>query len=110
MWNAHSHASEVLQHKRNASLSQAHLPTIDLHTLHVEEALKVLRSFAHDCIAKHGDGVRCHIICGVGKHSKAKASLPSAVVSELQKPGILYTEAAPGTLEVQLHRSQVIRL
>ena len=110
MWNAHSHASEVLQHERNASLSQAHLPTIDLHTLHVEEALKVLRSFAHDCIAKHGDGVRCHIICGVGKHSKAKASLPSAVVSELQKPGILYTEAAPGTLEVQLHRSQVIKL
>lgn len=115
MWQAHSQAADALFGERNAPLgaTKTQLPAVDLHGLHQTEALDAVRRFASKVVSQHGNNTRVHLIVGTGKHSKGNqsvAKIPRAVQSQLQNAGLQFAEAAPGTLEVELHSPGVQRL
>ena len=80
---------------------------LDLHGLHVNEALKILgREIGQLQEGGQGKGrvpVRVHILVGTGHHTKGSrtpARLPVAVETFLQGEGLKYTKPDPGLLQL----------
>lgn len=89
-----------LRHHPGASTSS--IPTIDLHGLHVSEALLHLEQTLAKLQSQH-NVQRCRIVVGIGQHSKVPSRLPSAVRDTLNSWGFGYSEPYQGVLEVKLH-------
>jgi len=89
-----------LRHRAGASTSS--IPTIDLHGLHVSEALLHLEQTLAKLQSQH-NVQRCRIVVGIGQHSKVPSRLPSAVRDTLGSWGFRYSEPYQGVLEVKLH-------
>ena len=95
-----------LRHGAGASTSStsstSSIPTIDLHGLHVSEALLHLERTLAKLQSQH-NVQRCRIVVGIGQHSKVPSRLPSAVRDTLTSWGFGYSEPYQGVLEVKLH-------
>lgn len=115
MATAHQVASKKLLSERRAkkeivSLSGARMPLLDLHGLHVKEAIQVLQNELEQYQLDRyggsggGDGSQSMLVLvGTGHHtvgSNTPARLPGAVKSFLVDRGIKYQEVQPGTLKV----------
>lgn len=78
--------------------------TVDLHGLHVSEALQQLESLLDK--ARHGSGSsqqrRLRVVVGVGQHGKVPARLPVAVRRYLQDHGVPFSEPYAGLLDIKL--------
>jgi len=107
MKDSHSQASGAIFAQRNnsgaAGGSQMGQPlTVDLHGLHVNEALNILRHRVPEWRATQGQ-VLVHLIVGTGHHtrgSRTPARLPAAVEEFLRQESVPYSEPQPGLLEV----------
>ena len=100
---AHERAAAFIFQERNNSNVQGGTPMLDLHGLHVAEAINVLRRELPNFKAA---GRVVHILVGTGHHTKERvggARLPSAVAEYLQNERIRYWEPQPGMLEVNLN-------
>lgn len=82
---------------------------LDLHGLHVSEALKILgREIGQLQEGGQGKGrvpIRVHILVGTGHHTKGSrtpARLPVAVETFLQGEGLKYTKPDPGLLQLMI--------
>ncbi|KAL5213341.1 hypothetical protein ABZP36_024188 [Zizania latifolia] len=107
---AQEKAREAICHQRNTvSCRQAWDRLIDLHGLHVSEAIHVLKAeLASMMVATRSAGERAQaMICvGTGHHTKDSltARLPIAAVEQfLLDEGIHYTQPQPGMLRVALY-------
>lgn len=79
--------------------------TIDLHGLHVSEALQLLESLLLQLQSGPGGGSRARrlrVVVGAGTHGKVPARLPAAVRRYLQEQGLSFSEPYAGLLEVSL--------
>lgn len=113
MKEAHSKARETIYRQRNSTSSDLYgrgqERLIDLHGLHVNEAIHVLK---HELgvlqnTARSG-GHRLHVlICvGTGHHTRGArtpARLPVAVEQYLMEEGLNYTQSQPGLLRVVIY-------
>lgn len=89
---------------------QGGVTTLDLHGLHVPEALeqleRVLVQLAHGgsrSAAAAGSGAaRLRVVVGVGQHGRVPARLPAAVRQFLSGQGLAVAEPYGGLLEVVL--------
>ncbi|KAK9845321.1 hypothetical protein WJX81_003404 [Elliptochloris bilobata] len=78
---------------------------VDLHGLHITEALDALATELARLAATGGAGRRVHILVGTGHHSKGKHTpqrLPAAVEAFLVEGGYAVRRPLPGALEVSL--------
>ena len=86
---------------------------MDLHGLHVAEALEKLELVLMGLVAagasagvraapKGGQGGKLRVVVGVGQHGKVPARLPAAVRRYLQGQGLQVSEPYAGLLEVKL--------
>ena len=89
---AHQQAADDLFSRRNADGDS----TIDLHGLHVAEALEKLE----EILNKRGRGEILQVVTGVGQHGKVPARLPGAVKKFLEQKRIKYSEPYAGILEI----------
>lgn len=103
---AHAVAAAGTFTKRNAAAleitksSTGGMPTIDLHGLHVTEAIDHLDDVL---VRLQNQGVRTvRLVIGVGQHGKVPARLPSAVRNYLGEWKLPYREPYEGLLEVSL--------
>ena len=102
---AHAAAASETFVRRNAGAMAAGgagggVPTIDLHALHVSEALQQLERALGRL---HAGGARvARVVVGVGQHGKVPARLPAAVRASLDDWGLRYREVYAGLLEVRL--------
>ena len=94
-------------HKQRHVGVAAGVVLLDLHGLHVNEALKILgREIGQLQEGGQGKGrlpVRVHILVGTGHHTKGSrtpARLPVAVETFLQGEGLKYTKPDPGLLQL----------
>ena len=101
MTAAHESAAAAIFQERNNRGDRGGTPLLDLHGLHVAEAINVLR---RELPNFKSSGRMVHILVGTGHHTKERvggARLPSAVADYLQNErGIRYWEPQPGMLEV----------
>jgi hypothetical protein len=117
MWASHDQASQHIFSQRNARLtspaaagavpgapcsSMAH-PVMDLHGLHVNEALVMLRQRLLQ-LATQQSCRSISLIVGTGHHTKGApaAKLGPAVEQLLKELGFSYKQPQPGLLRVQL--------
>lgn len=79
-------------------------PLLDLHGLHVAEALSTLEDQLVELSSDRGmaGGKRLRVCVGMGRHSKTVARLPGAVKAALQEWGVGYREDVPGLLDLDL--------
>ncbi|KAK9818026.1 hypothetical protein WJX72_005872 [[Myrmecia] bisecta] len=112
---AHAAASENIFQQRNgrswsgAGKAGSANGLIDLHGLHVSEAMRILRRELSQLQGKPANGARApaklHICVGTGHHTKGArtpARLPTAVESFLTSEGFQFRHSQPGLLEVTL--------
>ncbi|KAK3286252.1 hypothetical protein CYMTET_6182 [Cymbomonas tetramitiformis] len=119
MKNAHAAASEAIYHSRNAAQDPATgraggahtggrdggVPLLDLHGLHVKEAVEILRRKLMDWRDGRMAHRHVHVLVGTGHHtrgSRTPARLPRAVEEYLQSENVQYTQPQPGLLQVHL--------
>lgn len=77
--------------------------TVDLHGLHVSEALDVLEELVARLQGRGGSGAqRLRVVVGAGTHGAVPARLPAAVRRWLQDQGLRFSEPYAGLLEVRL--------
>ncbi|GAB4816909.1 hypothetical protein N2152v2_003955 [Parachlorella kessleri] len=97
----------------SSSSSPGGVPTVDLHGLHVAEALEKLESVllglappagVRGVVSRggRGQGGKLRVVVGVGQHGKVPARLPAAVRRYLQGQGLQVSEPYAGLLEVGL--------
>lgn len=112
---AHAVASETIFQQRNARNTASAVSNrngvilLDLHGLHVAEALKILRREIGQ-LQQTGQGkgrvaIKVHILVGTGHHTKGArtpARLPVAVETFLQGEALKYTKPDPGLLQIIL--------
>ena len=85
MFQAHDDAAGAIFNARNADGGQdsrTQAPMVDLHGLHVVEALAMLRRALPALRAEHGSGAAVHVLVGTGHHTvgaNTPARLPAAV-------------------------------
>uniref|UniRef100_A0A6N2LAZ9 Smr domain-containing protein n=1 Tax=Salix viminalis TaxID=40686 RepID=A0A6N2LAZ9_SALVM len=116
MKEAHGKAQESIYHQRNpASLEmqgagRGHEQMIDLHGLHVTEAIHVLKqelSVLRSTARAADQRLQVYICVGTGHHtrgSRTPARLPVAVQRYLlEEEGLDYTEPHPGLLRVVIY-------
>jgi DNA-nicking Smr family endonuclease len=105
MFAAHDSAASAIYNSRNAEASDG-TPLLDLHGLHVAEALQQLRRRLPVLRAQHGSGTAVHVLVGTGHHtvgSKTPSRLPSAVATLLRDElKLRCREPQAGLLEVTL--------
>mmetsp|Transcript_46670 Transcript_46670/g.89137 ORF Transcript_46670/g.89137 Transcript_46670/m.89137 type:complete len:241 (+) Transcript_46670:408-1130(+) len=110
---AHAHASEAIFAQRNGVSPMAMHPSsgggnqpllIDLHGLHVAEALAFLRQRVGEWRA-YGQRVHVHLLVGTGHHTRGTrtpARLPAVVEDFLRSESLRYSEPQPGLLDVHI--------
>lgn len=77
--------------------------TVDLHGLHVSEALGVVEDLVVRLQGRGGSGPqRLRLVVGAGTHGAVPARLPAAVRRWLQDQGLRFSEPYAGLLEVRL--------
>eukprot|EP00898_Chlorokybus_atmophyticus_P005365 jgi/Chlat1/582/Chrsp103S01023 len=97
MKRAHEAASaHILRHRNDGRANDARL-VLDLHGLHVPEALAALR--ARLDTASTG---ALYVVVGTGHHGRVPARLPAAVKQLLDARRVPYHEPQPGMLHVAL--------
>ena len=87
------------------SSSAGGVQTVDLHGLHVSEALQQLESLLLRLQGSGGRGraQQClRVVVGAGTHGKVPARLPAAVRRYLQEQGLQFSEPYDGLLEIRL--------
>ncbi|XP_075506238.1 polyadenylate-binding protein-interacting protein 7-like [Primulina tabacum] len=108
---AHGKAQESIYRQRNPNAqSNGRERMIDLHGLHVNEAIHVLkREFAvmKNTARSEGQCLLAYICVGTGHHtrgSRTPARLPTAVQRYLlEEEGLVYSEPQPGLLRVVIY-------
>jgi hypothetical protein len=92
-------AAEIFaRHNRDVVASGGGTPTLDLHGLHVSEALQQLERV----LRERRGGRRLRVVVGRGTHGKVPARLPAAVRRWLQDQGLPFSEPYAGLLEIGL--------
>lgn len=80
--------------------------TIDLHGLHVSEALQLLEGLLLQLQSSSAGGGgrarRLRVVVGAGTHGNVPARLPTAVRRYLQEQGLPFSEPYTGLLEINL--------
>lgn len=109
---AHKHAAAVVSARRRASAvafsahnsSLVNTFKVDLHGMHVKEAVDVLRRYIEGLSAVgHPGGVLLRVVTGFGQHSaQGRAKVLPAVIEFLQESGLLFDmeEDNPGAIRV----------
>ncbi|KAL6215224.1 hypothetical protein ACLB2K_014655 [Fragaria x ananassa] len=110
---AHGKAQESIYRQRNPEMQgngRAHERMIDLHGLHVSEALHRLKhelSILRNTARAAETGLQVYICVGTGHHtrgSRTPARLPVAVQRYLlEEEGLNYSEPQPGLLRVLMY-------
>ncbi|KAI0498872.1 hypothetical protein KFK09_019770 [Dendrobium nobile] len=114
MKEAHAKARETIYRQRNPVSSElqgygrGQERLIDLHGLHVNEAIHVLKhelTTLRNAVRSSGHRLQVFICVGTGHHTKGArtpARLPIAVEQYLVDEGLHYTQSQPGLLRVLL--------
>ncbi|PKU71291.1 hypothetical protein MA16_Dca007288 [Dendrobium catenatum] len=114
MKEAHAKARETIYRQRNPLSSElqgygrGQERLIDLHGLHVNEAIHVLKhelTTLRNAVRSSGHRLQVFICVGTGHHTKGArtpARLPIAVEQYLVDEGLHYTQSQPGLLRVLL--------
>lgn len=103
---AHAAAADQLFERRNApavggaSGGGSGVQTVDMHGLHVAEALARLDALVQQLQARRSRRLR--VVVGLGQHGNVPARLPAAVRRWLGERGLPFSEPYAGLLEVQL--------
>lgn len=104
---AHAEASTNIYKQRNSqanALNKSGAKLIDLHGLHVAEALGILRGELNKIRTSHvSESVQ--IVVGTGHHtrgSRTPARLPAAVMDFLEGEGLVFRVPQPGLIDVTL--------
>ncbi|ONK66079.1 uncharacterized protein A4U43_C06F3940 [Asparagus officinalis] len=108
---AHGKARESIYRQRNPSTLDAGIQDglIDLHGLHVNEAIQVLQhelSILRSTARSSGQRLQAMICVGTGHHTKGArtpARLPVAVEQYLLEEGLHFTQPQPGLLRVVIY-------
>ncbi|CAH9127361.1 unnamed protein product [Cuscuta epithymum] len=107
MKDAHAKAQEAIFRVRNPEMSaNAREKIIDLHGLHVSEAIHVLKrelSALRNAARSAEHHLQVFICVGTGHHTKGSRTpvrLPTAVQRHLLEEGLDYSEPQPGLLRV----------
>lgn len=109
---AHAEAAATTFYSRNAAAFQTSnkntdsrypngIPTIDLHGLHVSEAVRHLEEALRRLKATHST-TTVRVVVGIGQHGKTPARLPNAVRDFLEEKGMEFREPYQGLLEICL--------
>lgn len=106
---AHDAAAARLFAQRNAAALQGSgagsgsggVPTVDLHGLHVAEALDIIDWMVAE--QRRRRSRRLRVVVGVGQHGHGGGRLPAAVRRHLEQQGLPFSETYEGLLEVVLH-------
>jgi DNA-nicking Smr family endonuclease len=106
---AHEKAREAIYRQRNpGSLQRGSDRLIDLHGLHVSEAIHILKvelGSLRGAARASGERMQVMICVGTGHHTKGSrtARLPIAVEQFLLDEGLHYTQPQPGLLRVAVY-------
>lgn len=106
---AHEKAREAIYRQRNPVSSQRGGDRmIDLHGLHVSEAIHILKvelAALKSAARAAGERMQVMVCVGTGHHTKGSrtARLPIAVEQFLLDEGLHYTQPQPGLLRVMVH-------
>lgn len=115
MKEAHAKARETIYRQRNPVSSElqgygrGQERMIDLHGLHVNEAIHVLKhelATLRNAARSSGHRLQVFICVGTGHHTKGArtpARLPIAVEQYLVEEGLNYTQSQPGLLRVVIY-------
>ncbi|KAJ6826893.1 polyadenylate-binding protein-interacting protein 7-like [Iris pallida] len=111
MKEAHGKARETIYRQRNPAGpgSRTKDPMIDLHGLHVNEAIHVLEHelrILRSATRSAGQRLQVMICVGTGHHTKGArtpARLPVAVEQYLLEEGLHFTQPQPGLLRVVIY-------
>lgn len=103
-------ATRILSQRQSDIRSHAGAPPfLDLHGLHVAEALSVLEARIEDMYGGPSGAnwsklapQRLHVCVGKGSHNTMPARLPAAVTAALSEWGLQHRVVTPGLLEVRL--------
>lgn len=100
-------AAAAIAGASGSSSSGSGVHTVDLHGLHVSEALQLLESLLLQLQpglgGSGGRARRLRVVVGAGTHGKVPARLPAAVRRYLQEQGLPFSEPYAGLLEISLH-------
>uniref|UniRef100_A0ACD5XYF3 Uncharacterized protein n=1 Tax=Avena sativa TaxID=4498 RepID=A0ACD5XYF3_AVESA len=106
---AHEKAREAIYRQRNpGSLQRGSDRLIDLHGLHVSEAIHILKvevGALRNAARVAGERMQVMVCVGTGHHTKGSrtARLPIAVEQFLLDEGLHYTQPQPGLLRVAVY-------
>ncbi|KAL6528828.1 Polyadenylate-binding protein-interacting protein 7 [Orobanche minor] len=108
---AHGKAQETIYRQRNSDIqTNGRERMIDLHGLHVSEAIHVLKrelAVMKNAARSMNQHLLVYICVGTGHHtrgSRTPARLPTAVQRYLlEEEGLQFAEPQPGLLEVVIH-------
>ena len=109
MKSTHEKAREAIYQQRNpVSSERGQDCLIDLHGLHVSEAIHILKvelAAIRNATCTTGERAQAMICVGTGHHTKGShtARLPVAVEQFLLDEGLHYTQPQPGLLRVALY-------
>lgn len=89
--------------RATSSGSLGAVQTVDLHGLHVSEALGCVDDLLEAMMSQRQAGSRrLRLVVGEGKHARVPARLPACVKRHLDARGVAWTEPYAGLLEVRL--------
>ncbi|EFJ50812.1 hypothetical protein VOLCADRAFT_103868 [Volvox carteri f. nagariensis] len=97
---SHHQGAQQQQQQRSGNTAGGEAMFVDLHGLHVAEAVAVLEAQIE---ASRAAGCRFLRVCtGAGAHTKTHARLPAAVADALLSNHLTFKTLKPGLLEAQL--------
>ncbi|VAI83946.1 unnamed protein product [Triticum turgidum subsp. durum] len=105
---AHEKAREAIYLQRPGALQRGSDRLIDLHGLHVSEAIHILKvelGSLRGMARASGERMQVMVCVGTGHHTKGSrtARLPIAVEQFLLDEGLHYTQPQPGLLRVAVY-------
>ncbi|KAL5200065.1 hypothetical protein ABZP36_021268 [Zizania latifolia] len=105
---SHEKAREAIYRQRNPGSQRGSDRLIDLHGLHVNEAIHILKvelGALRSTARATGERMQVMVCVGTGHHTKGSrtARLPIAVEQFLLEEGLHYTQAQPGMLRVVVY-------
>ncbi|CAL5037338.1 unnamed protein product [Urochloa decumbens] len=105
---AHEKAREAIYRQRNPVSQRGGDGLIDLHGLHVNEAIHILKvelAAIKSAARVAGERMQVMVCVGTGHHTKGSrtARLPIAVEQFLLDQGLQYTQPQPGLLRVMVY-------